>query len=263
LSPLWYRQRRLARRNLQRILGPGADRCEVQRLVGRVFRNYARYMLDLLRLPQFEPDEVKEQFKAFGLEHIDEGLQRGKGVVMVTAHIGNWDMAGAFVAARGYPVNVLVETLQPRRWNDLVQEIRHAIGMRAIPIETGLRQMLQALRRNEILAILIDRPLAEEGVQVKFFGAPTRVPAGAATLALRSGASVLAAAAIRSGDGFEAHVSPLIELEPSGDLGRDIQELTQRAMSWLESLIRSHPDQWFMFRDMWPEAAGPVPVAGS
>jgi KDO2-lipid IV(A) lauroyltransferase len=81
------------------------------------------------------------------------------------------------------------------------------------------------------------------------------VPGGAATLALRAGANVVVAAAIRRGDGFEAHVSPLIEVEPSGDADRDVQAITQGAMNWLEGLIRKHPDQWYMFRNMWPEAA--------
>jgi KDO2-lipid IV(A) lauroyltransferase len=115
--------------------------------------------------------------------------------------------------------------------------------------------MLRALRQNEILAILIDRPLSAEGVPVRFFGAETRVPGGAATLALRAGAPVVCAAALRTSEGFAAHVSPPITIEPSGDSRRDVQELTQHAMSWLEALIRSHPDQWYMFRNMWPEAA--------
>ena len=128
--------------------------------------------------------------------------------------------------------------------------------MRAIPLEGGVRQMLGALRQNEILAVLIDRPLVNEGVPVRFFDAPTRVPGGAATLALRAGANVVAAAAIRTKDGFVAHVSPLIEVEPSGDPERDVQAITQGIMNWLEALIRRHPDQWFMFRNMWPEPAG-------
>src|SRR5437773_817633 len=82
--------------------------------------NSGRYMVDLLRLPRSQPNEVLAKFEAYGLEHIEEALAPGRGLVLVTAHIGNWDLAGAFLAAQGYPVNVIVETLQPRRWNDLV-----------------------------------------------------------------------------------------------------------------------------------------------
>jgi KDO2-lipid IV(A) lauroyltransferase len=159
------------------------------------------------------------------------------------------------LAAKGYPVNVIVETLQPPRWNALVQKIRELTGMRAIPTENGVRQMLRALRQNEILAILIDRPLSGQGVPVQFFDAMTRVPGGAATLALRSGASVVAAVTLRTETGYVAHVSPLLEVPASGDQDRDVQLITQHAISWLEALIREHPDQWYMFRNMWPEAA--------
>jgi KDO2-lipid IV(A) lauroyltransferase len=240
---------------MERVLGPQSDPREVKRQVRNVFRNYAKYLVDLLLLPRTRREDVERAFKAFGLEHIEEGLTGGRGLVLVTAHIGNWDMAGAFLAARGYPVNVIVETLHPPRWNDLVQRIRVLTGMRAIPVENGIRQMLGALRKNEILAVLIDRPLEREGVPVSFFGAATRVPAGAATLAIRAGSKLVVAATLRTPDGFEAHVSPVLEADLSGDADQDIQALTQRVMSWLEVLIRRHPDQWFMFRNMWPEAA--------
>jgi phosphatidylinositol dimannoside acyltransferase len=254
-SLFWVGQYRRAVANMERVLGPRPHPPEVRRLVRRVFRNYARYMVDLLVLPRRSREDVQQRFKAFGLEHIDQSLHCGKGVVLVTAHIGNWDAAGAFLAGRGYPVNVIVETLEPPRWNELVQRARVMLGMRAIPLENGVRQMLGALRKNEILAVLIDRPLTDEGVAVEFFGAETRVPGGAATLALRSGARVVVAATVRTESGYEAHVSPPIEVQPSGDAVRDVQALTQGVMSWLESMIRRYPDQWFMFRNMWPEAA--------
>jgi KDO2-lipid IV(A) lauroyltransferase len=255
VSRLWGRQYRHALANMQRVLGPRPDPLEVRRQVRNVFRNYARYMVDLLSLPRTAAEDVERRFRVHGLEHIQHGLDRGRGVVMVTAHVGNWDMAGVLLAARGYPVNVIHDTLHPKRWNDRVQGIRALIGLRLIPVESGARQMLRALRQNEILAILIDRPMEQQGVPVRFFGAETRVPGGAATLALRAGAPVVCAVAVRSADGFEAHVSPVIEIQPSGDSGQDVQALTQRVMSWLEALIREHPDQWYMFRNMWPEAA--------
>jgi KDO2-lipid IV(A) lauroyltransferase len=255
VSPLWGEQYRHAVANMERVLGPAPSRPEVRRQVRNVFRNYARYMVDLLRLPVTGPDEVRRRVDAYGLQHIESGLTRGRGVVLVTGHVGNWDIAGAYLAARGYPINVIVETLQPPRWNELVQRIRVLTGMRAIPLEQGVREMLDALRRNEILGVLIDRPLEKKGVPVHFFNAETRVPGGAATLAVRSGAAILVAAVLRNGDRFEAHVSPPIEFERSGDQARDVAAITQRAMSWLESLISRHPDQWYMFRNMWPEAA--------
>jgi lauroyl/myristoyl acyltransferase len=251
----WRGHYRRAWQNMAQILGPAADPGEISRRVRNVFRNYGKYIIDLLWLPQARFQELDQNFHIVGLDHIDEAMRRGNGLVLVTAHMGNWDLAGAVLAGKGYPVNVIVETLEPRRWNDRVQEIRERIGMKAIPLENGAREMFAALRSNEILGVLIDRPLDRDGVPVRFFDAETRVPEGAARLALRTGAGVVAAGIVRNGRGFVAHVSPLIDVEPSGDRARDAQQVTQRAMEWLEDVIRRYPDQWFMFRNMWPRRA--------
>jgi KDO2-lipid IV(A) lauroyltransferase len=244
---------RRATDNMRQILGPHVDPREAKRLTRAAFANYARYMVDLVRLPHVNPKELIEDIKVDGWEHVEAAYTLGKGVVFATGHIGNWDMAGAAFAARGRPVSALVETLKPARWNDRVQRTRTAAGVKAIPIENGLRDMLVALRKQEGLAVLVDRPLAEDGVPVTFFGKTTRVPGGAATLALRTGSPVVPAALVRDpgGSGYLAHIGPPIV----GQRGDDPSMVMQRIMSWLEGIIRRYPDQWFMFRHMWPAPA--------
>jgi KDO2-lipid IV(A) lauroyltransferase len=112
--------------------------------------------------------------------------------------------------------------------------------------------MLRCLRRNEILGILVDRPLVDDGVPVRFFGAETRVPGGAATLALRTGAGMVTAVVVRESSYYVAHIGPLVRTEPTDDRAADVQLLTQRCIDELEMWIRRYPDQWYMFRDMWP-----------
>jgi KDO2-lipid IV(A) lauroyltransferase len=193
-----------------------------------------------------------ENIRVEGWEHVETAFNHGKGVVFATGHIGNWDMAGAAFAARGHPVSALVETLKPARWNERVQRTRNAAGVKAIPIENGPRAMIAALRKREGLAVLVDRPLEADGVAVTFFGRLTRVPGGAATLALRTGSPVVPAALVRDpgGVGYLAHIGPPIV----GAQGDDASVVMQRIMSWLEGIIRLYPDQWFMFRQMWPSA---------
>ena len=172
------------------------------------FANYARYMVDLVRLPHLKPRELIDSISVEGWENVDTAYAYGKGVVFATGHIGNWDMAGATFAARGRPVSALVETLKPARWNERVQRTRNAAGVKAIPIESGLRDMLAALRKREGLAVLVDRPVEQDGVAVTFFGRATRIPGGAATLALRTGSPVVPAALVRDphGPGYLAHI---------------------------------------------------------
>jgi KDO2-lipid IV(A) lauroyltransferase len=243
--------------NMRQVLGPHADPREARRLTRAAFANYARYMVDLVRLPHVKPRELIDNIRVEGWEHVEAAYTYGKGVVFATGHIGNWDMAGAAFAARGHPVSALVETLTPARWNDRVQRTRTAAGVKAIPIENGPRAMLAALRNQEGLAVLVDRPLEEDGVAVTFFGRATRVPAGAATLALRTGSPVVPAALVRNpeGTGYLAHIGPPIV----GRKGDDASVVMQGIMSWLEGIIRRYPDQWFMFRRMWP-SSGEAPL---
>ncbi len=244
--------------NMQQVLGPEVGHNEARRITRAAFANYARYMVDLVRLPHLHPGELLANVHVEGWEHVDDAFNAGKGVVFATGHIGNWDLAGAAFAARGRPVSALVETLKPARWNERVQRTRIAAGVKAIPIESGVRDMLSALRKHEGLAVLVDRPLASEGVAVTFFGRETRVPAGAATLALRTGSPVVPAALVRdpTGGGYVAHIGPPI-IGEGQDKAADVQMVMQRIMSWLEGIIRRYPDQWFMFRQMWPGSEQP------
>jgi KDO2-lipid IV(A) lauroyltransferase len=236
--------------NMRQVLGPQAAPGEAARVTRAAFANYARYMVDLVRLPHLQPRELIDNIRVDGWEHVETAYTYGKGVVFATGHIGNWDMAGAAFAARGRPVSALVETLKPARWNERVQRTRDAAGVKAIAIENGPRDMLAALRKREGLAILVDRPVLVDGVPVTFFGRTTRVPAGAATLALRTGSPVVPAALVRNpfGRGYLALIGPPIV----GQKGDDAAIVMQGIMSWLEGIIRRYPDQWFMFRQMWP-----------
>ncbi len=251
---------RRARENMRQVLGNAASTREVRRLTTAAFANYARYMVDLIRLPSVDGSTLGKDVEVHGWEHVDAAYALGKGVVFATGHIGSWDIAGAAFIARGRSVSVLVETLSPPRWNERVQAIRRHVGMVAIPIESGVRDMLAALRRNEGLEILVDRPVPD-GVPVTFFGRRTQVPGGAAALARRTGAAIVPVAFLRDAShrGYVAQIGAPILPTRGANPNDDVQDLMQQIMSWLEGAIRRHPDQWYMFRRMWPAAAASAP----
>jgi KDO2-lipid IV(A) lauroyltransferase len=247
--------RRRAMANMRQVLGPTASERDVHRLTLQAFTNYSRYMVDLLRLPYLDVTEMARDVVIHGWENVEAAFSQGLGVVIVTGHIGSWDMAGAIFVGKERSIGVLTDTLTPARWNDRVQRIRAQVGLRAIPIESGVREMLATLRRGEGLAVLVDKPLAaDDGVPVTFFGRSTRVPNGAATLALRTGSPVLPAAFVHApnGSGYVAYIGQPIPVERRARSAAETQALTQRIMGWLEGIIRQHPDQWYMFRSMWP-----------
>jgi KDO2-lipid IV(A) lauroyltransferase len=252
----WSGQVRRAGTNMRRVLGPGVPELEVRRWTVRAFRNYARYLIDLLWLSDSTHEEREAATTMVGWQHVVEALSRGKGLVLVTGHLGNWDLPVSVMAGRGYPVNVIVETLEPPAWNERVQGIRERIGVRAIPMESGVRDLYAALRRNETVALVFDRPMASGGVPVQFFGAETRIQEGMARMALRTGAAVAGAVGVRRGDTILTLVSPPFDVPISGNREADVRALTQAIVSWLEGYVRQYPGQWFMFRDFWPRAAG-------
>jgi KDO2-lipid IV(A) lauroyltransferase len=250
----WPGQVRRAGVNMRRILGPGVPEAEVERRTRLAFRNYARYMIDLLWISGSTVAEREAAVTVEGWDYVTGVLARGKGLLIVTGHFGNFELPAAILAGRGYTVNTIVERLEPPAWNERVQAIRERIGVHAIPMETGIRDVYAALARNETVAVVFDRPLDCGGVPVTYFGAETRVPEGVARLAIRTGAAVIGAVGLRRGDHVIAQVSPPFEIERTGDRDEDVRRLTQAMVSWLEDRVRQHPSQWFMFRDFWPSA---------
>lgn len=249
---LWHEKRKNTVQNMAQVLGEEADPIKVRRLALQSFVNYGKYLIDMLRLTGVRGAELERRITVEGWEHFVRATEKGRGLIFVGGHIGNSDLAAALLAGRGFPVHVITEPLQPPRWDSLVQAAREAVGLRVIPMGSALRS-LRVLRQKGILAFLIDRPLETEGVAVQFFGGTIRVPNGAAGLALRADAEILGAYIVRNGNSYVATISPAIAVSPTGDHGEDLQRLTQAIFDWLERVIRQHPDQWFMFRPMWPQ----------
>lgn len=243
--------------NMASVLGNTAGRKQVRHLARRAFANYAKYLVDMMRLTGISLEDLERQVTVTGWENFLQARDAGAGLIFVGGHIGNSDLAAAILARRGFPVNVIAEQLHPPRWDAMVQAGRRAVGLKVIPLGSNALRFLRVLREKEILAFLIDRP-EDEGVTVRFFGRTTTVPAGAAALALRANASILGAYIVRSGNQWVAHISPAIPQPETGDPRRDLEALMQTLFDWLEQAIRQHPDQWFMFRPMWPDRLQPA-----
>ncbi|MFN8524717.1 MAG: lysophospholipid acyltransferase family protein [Chloroflexota bacterium] len=251
LARAWPGHRQRAAENLRVVLGPGATKADVERALGRVFANYARYLVGVAWLSGADARQRQAAIDVSGLEHLDAGLRAGRGVVMVTAHFGNFDLGVAALAGRGYPISAVVETLQPPAWDRRVQAIRQRMGLRALRMETDARAMYQTPRDNEVLALVVDRPLASGGVEVDFFGRTARVPGGAGRIVAATGAKLLLARVNRVGNRYRGVLSP-IKLPQ----GTDGQGVTDRVFHALEAMIRQRPEEWYMLRRMWPGPSG-------
>jgi KDO2-lipid IV(A) lauroyltransferase len=255
----WPRGRRNTQRNYRRVLRDASPR-EVARVARASLVNYFRYLADFIRFPDrtqmdlaaaVAPDDCFEQ--------LDGALERGRGAVVVCTHFGNWDVGAGGAAARGFPITVVAETFRDRRLDRAVRAMRERLGMKIIKLESAGPSLMRTLRNNGVLALLIDRPLDGRGVRVDFFGEPVEVPAGPARLALRTGAALVPTAFVRTGR-YGERVTPLtdfgIDCAATGDEDADIRRVTQAIMHAHEGFIRAHPDQWYMFREMWPSRRG-------
>lgn len=253
---LWRRGRANAIDNMRRVLGPGAIDLEVRRTAQRSFRNYMKLLVDFVRLPRTSDEEVESRVQGEGWEHIDRALEKGKGVLLVGTHLGSWDLAGLALAARGHELYVVAERQRPLWLNRIVRDWREVRGIHLIFMEQVLIPLFRALARNQLVGIVVDRPLPEgEGVTVEFFGEIISWPSGPASLALRTGAQILTGYLVRTLDGhFKGEIFPPVEFQPSGDKFEDLRWLSQKIVTLQEEVIRRYPDQWYMFRRMWPSS---------
>lgn len=250
-------------RHLGRVLGPDAPPAgsrAMGRLVDEALASYARYWAESLRITGLDRDRLCAGITYDGYEHIAAGRAAGRGTILVLPHLGGWEWAGTQLAAIGHPVSVVVERLEPEDLFEWFVSFREGLGMQVIPAGPGAgSRCAAALADNHLLCLLADRVVAgTTGVEVDFFGEPAQLPAGPATLALRTGAA-LVPCAVYFEDRTDAHlgvVRPALSTVRAGRLRGDVQRLTQELAHEFEDLIRAAPTQWHLMQPNWPSDSG-------
>lgn len=251
-SAIMPQQRRMAVRHQQRAARVSGT---APAPVEGVFDSYGRYWLEMLRMPaDVRAGTIAAQGSIDGFEQIVAGLERGKGVILALPHLGGWEWAGAWLAVRGYRPLAVVENIEPPQLLAWFAEQRAAMGIEVVTLGPDVSAtVLRALRDNRIVCLLSDRDIAGDGVEVEFFGERTTLPGGPATLALRTGATLLPAAVyFRPGRNHQGVVRPPIEIDRVGRLREDIARITQVLARELEMLIRAAPEQWHLLQPNWP-----------
>jgi len=246
-------RRRQIERNMRRVLGDLSD-AELRRRVEDTFRNYARYWVELFRLP-VTSRPLDARMTSYRFERIYESIERGQGTILAGPHVGCWDYAGAWMVEIGIPVVVVVEPLEPRELFEWFLATRQELGMEVIELGPAAgAEVTRALNDNRVVGLVCDRDLTNDGIDVEFFGEQTTMPAGPAILALRTGATLLPAAGYFHPDGMHHVVTsePIEVVRTGGRLREDVTRVTQLLASRLEELIRVAPDQWFVFQPHWP-----------
>jgi KDO2-lipid IV(A) lauroyltransferase len=231
-----------------------------RRAVQLAFDSYTRYWLESFRLPHLSRRAVDRGMRVDGYEHVTEALEGGRGVILALPHLGGWEWAGRWMADRGHGLTAVVEAIDPPELFDWFKQLRSRLGMNIVALgpEAG-REVAAALKRNDVVCLLCDRDIRRTGVEVEFFGERTTLPAGPATLGLRTGAPVLPTAVYFTDrtDGHLGVVRPALDTTRSGGrLRADVERVTQDLAVELEHLIRRSPYQWHLFQPNWPSDPG-------
>jgi phosphatidylinositol dimannoside acyltransferase len=246
----------------QRRVTPEASPGDLQRRVDVAYVSYLRYWIESFRLPHLDSNVVRNGLTTQGYErYVLPALDNGRGVILALPHLGGWEWAGRWLADRGHRVTAVVERVEPPELFEWFVNLRTELGMNIVPLDAGAgREVLQALKNNEIVCLLSDRDLHRNGVEVDFLGEATTLPAGPATLALRTGAPILPTAVYFSGNRGTHHLGvvrpPLNTERSTSSLRADVGRVTQDLADELAGLIRRAPEQWHLFQPNWPSDPG-------
>ncbi len=252
-------RREMIERHLKRV-DPTLRGLRLRRMSQDAFDFYARYWIESFRLPTMSKRTVDRGFTDDGYPQIVEALQEGNGAILALPHLGGWEWAGRWIADQGHEITVVVEHLDPPELFDWFVDLRSKLGMHVVPLGPKAGgAVLAALRDNHIVCLLSDRDIQQSGPEVEFFGETTTLPAGPATLALRTGAPIFPTAVYFT-DRVDAHLgwvrAPIRAERREKRLRDDVNRITQELASELEVLIRRAPSQWHLFQPNWPSDPG-------
>ncbi len=241
-------------RNLERIASTGKAAGAPRAHTDAVFAHYARYWYELFRLPHDDLTRLDERVDCDGFEHLQAAAARHRGLLLALPHLGNWDLAGAWLATKGYRVTAVAEPVDPPELFDWFAATRERIGIQVVALGPDAGSaMLGALREERVVCLVCDRDLSGDGVAVTFFGERTRLPGGPALLALRTGAPLLPVGlSFLPDDRHKIRVFPPLPTDRRGRLRDDVARVTQQLATVFEELIAAAPDQWLMMQPNWP-----------
>jgi KDO2-lipid IV(A) lauroyltransferase len=246
------------RKNLARVIGVSPQDVP-DSLMRASLASYARYWREAFRLPGMDLRELGQELRhsALGADNVDAALALGRGAVMALPHSGNWDIAGVWMAQTYGTFTTVAERLKPESLYRRFIAYRESLGFEVLPLSGGERPpfdvLCDRLRDNRVVCLMADRDMTRTGVQVDFFGEPTRMPAGPAKLAVATGAALMPVHVYFEGDGWRWDIAPPLDCT-SGD----VQAITQAMAAHFEKNIAIYPQDWHMMQPQWladlPEA---------
>jgi KDO2-lipid IV(A) lauroyltransferase len=256
IGALGYRPLGIRRRVVERQIAaafPGLDEADVNRIARGAYEHLGRSSIEAAMLARLGRDAVLDLFDgADGWDVVEQALAKQKGLIFVTGHLGNWELAGAYVAARGIPLDVIARRMSNPLFDRYLTETRSRIGMVVVHDAEAVRRTPRSLRDNRGVAFLADQGvLGLASTFVPFFGRPAKTPRGPAVFALRLQVPVVFGVAVRQPSGKYRLVFEPVLVEDTGDRDRDVDAIVARYTATLERWVRRYPEQYFWHHRRW------------
>jgi len=224
-----------------------------RRAVRQVFRNFGKYLADFFTQTKYLDSEfINRHVHLTDVQYVNDVLSQKKGCIVVSAHLGNWELGGSVMAKLGYPLSIVALPHKDTRVNQFFNAQREFFGTNVIPTTTAIRRCIEHLKDNRVLAILAERDFTQHGIPMNFFGKTTLIPKGAALFSLKTGAPIIPAFFFRTeNDDFKIEFCEPIyppQLQKSKYTDKDIEDYMRQYVYIIEDAIRKNPEQWLMFR---------------
>lgn len=244
-------------KNIRIILGKDANEKEVRRIVKRVWQNWGRYLLDFFRLSRLDRDNLRAFVSEIkGREIIERGLKKGRGVIIITAHLGHWELGALCLQLTGFKTNVIKSPYESDNINITLDKLREKNNINTIHIRKNdpafIIKIHEALKRNELVTIQGDRDVEKKGIMLDFFGEPAYFPKGPMLIAMKTKSPVIPAFTFMDDNGlYHTVAEEEIEIEDTGNEERDLKINMERMVRVIEQYVRKYPEQWYNFYYFW------------
>jgi len=258
--------RRTAQRNIAQTIGKDMSSTEIDRIVRATFINMGYNIVEFLGLPRHR-ESLKQQVTFVGLEHMDNALSAGRGAILFSGHMTNWEIHGGMFAYLGYPVHPVYKPMSNPLTDRLIYDLRKGFGLELINIREWKERVVQVLSSGEVVGLISDQDASKHGIFVDFLGKPASTFVGPALLTLRHNAALLLTLGHRTSPWhFELEILPALTITPTGDMRRDVAALTALWVSIFDQHVRKYPEQYFWFHRRWktqpqaPQTDGDAPL---
>ncbi|MDP3789356.1 MAG: lysophospholipid acyltransferase family protein, partial [Candidatus Omnitrophota bacterium] len=247
-----YNRAKVAYANMRAAFVGEKEPSEMRSIVRDLYRNFGQMLVEIVRMPSINKAYMEKYVEVHGFNNFTDALKKGRGVIYLTGHFGNWELCSIASALQGFPLFVLAREQKMARLNNLLNMARESKGCKVIKKGMATREIYEHLENNGIVGILSDQDAGKKGVFINFFGRPTSSPRGAFALTGKTRALIIPAFAVRTeGPYHKIFIESPIEVSNSGDVEANELEAMQKFTSLLESYIRQYPEQWLWLHKRW------------